>query len=66
MVRVLTMSEDEYYAAIRAIGLMPTRFPETWVTVNNEPYSVPLAASLTPGARVETITRLKAMLSPTA
>lgn len=60
------MSEDEYYATIRAIGLFPTRYAQTWMTVNGEPYSVPLARDLSPDARRENIERLKRSLSPTA
>lgn len=60
------MTEDEYYAQVRAMGLRSTRFRETFVTVNNEPQSVPLASELTPQARIENIERLRRALSPTA
>ena len=60
------MSEDEYYAAMRAIGLNPGKFLETWFDVNGRTHSVPLARDLTPEARAATVEFKKKMLAATA
>ena len=59
------MTEEEYYAIIKRLGLRPTRFKETFVTLRNEPYNVPLASKQAPKQREETIERLKLHLGIT-
>lgn len=60
------MSEDEYYAAMRAIGLKQGQFAETWFDVNGNPHSVPLARDLTPEARAAVVAAKKKMMADTA
>jgi hypothetical protein len=52
-------SEADYYAAVEAIGLHPTRFPETYVTGNGEPHSVPSTKNMTPDQRQATFEKVK-------
>jgi hypothetical protein len=53
------MSEEEYYAAIAAIGLYPTKTPGTYITVNGEPQNVPSTKDMSPEQRQATFERVK-------
>ncbi|WP_292124538.1 hypothetical protein [Mesorhizobium sp.] len=39
------MTIEEYYAAIKQLGLTPTKFLEIFITRDGRPQSVPLAAN---------------------
>lgn len=39
------MTIDEYYAAIRLLGLTPTKFPEIFITRDGRPQGVPSPAN---------------------
>lgn len=56
------MTEQEYYAKIRAFGLKPSQFPGIFFTVNGEPVCVPLASEQTPEQRTVTIGKIRTML----
>ena len=60
------MTEGEYYAAIRALGLVQKQFLTTWFDTQGETHSVPLPEDLTPAARKELVDRIKQSLSRTA
>jgi hypothetical protein len=56
------MTVDEYYAAIRRLGLRPTKVPTVYVTSTMEYHNVPEPHHMTPEQRAETIEYLKGRL----
>ena len=56
------MTIEEYYAAVRRLGLRPSNVPHVYVTSSMDVYSVPDAAKFTSEQRAEIIERLKARL----
>lgn len=59
------MTEDEYYAAVKRLGLKGTQFPTVFMTLEGEPQGVPLASEKTQEERVATIERLKEFIGKT-
>jgi hypothetical protein len=59
------MTVDEYYAAVRRLGLRPSSVPHTYFTSMMEVHSVPDATNRTPEQRVEIIEKLKGLLGIT-
>lgn len=45
------MTIDEYYAAIKLLGLTPTKFSEIFITRDGRPQGVPNAADYSPEQR---------------
>jgi hypothetical protein len=56
------MTNEEYYAAVRRLGLHPSRVPHVYFTSSMDVHSVPNAASRTPEERSEIIEKLKERL----
>jgi hypothetical protein len=59
------MTNDEYYAAVRRLGLRLSSVPHTYFTSTMEVHSVPDATNQTPEQRAETIEKLKGLLGIT-
>jgi hypothetical protein len=59
---ISAMTEDEYYAAVKRLGLHGTKIPTVYMTADGNPQGVPLASNRTPEQRQETIDFLKVML----
>jgi hypothetical protein len=53
---------DEYYAAVRRLGLRPSSVPHVYLTSSMDAHNVPDATEQTPEQRVETIEKLKGRL----
>lgn len=59
------MTEDEYYAVVKRLGLRPSNILTVYLTSENEAYNVPLANRQTPEQREETISKLRLRLGIT-
>jgi antitoxin component of RelBE/YafQ-DinJ toxin-antitoxin module len=59
------MTEEEYYAAVRRLGLKPSAVPNIYFTSTMDVHSVPSSAGRTPAQRAETIEKLKELLGIT-
>jgi hypothetical protein len=55
------MTIDEYYGAVRRLGLMPSRVPHVYVSSTGEVQNVPDPANRLPEQRREIIEKLKLM-----
>jgi hypothetical protein len=53
---------EEYYAAVRRLGLRPSPVPHVYLTASGEVQNVPDATDHTEAQRAETIERLKEAL----
>jgi len=53
---------EEYYAAVRRLGLKPTRVPHVYETAYGDVVSVPDGEKQTPAQRRETIEFIKEIL----
>ncbi len=57
------MTEEEYYAAARALGLRPSaNVPHTWLDREGNAANVPDASRQTPAQRVATMRRLQTII----
>lgn len=56
------MDGQQYYAAVKRLGLNPTNIPHVYVNVYEEVFNVPDPANYTPDQRVEIIEKLKERL----
>lgn len=56
------MTIEEYFAAVRRLGLRPSDVPNVYLTALNEVQRVPDPEYQTPEQRVETIDLLKMLL----
>ncbi len=56
------MTHEEYYAAVRRLGLRPSVVPNVYVTSSMDVHSVPDAAHRTPEQRTEIIEKLKEVM----
>jgi hypothetical protein len=56
------MTYEEYYAAVRRLGLRPSNVPHVYFTSTMDVHAVPDATKLTPEQRVEVIEKLKERL----
>ncbi|CUA89805.1 hypothetical protein Ga0061061_1103 [Chelatococcus sambhunathii] len=52
------MTEEEYYAEIRRMGLLPTSIPTVYMR-GQEVRNVPLAKDLSPRLRLEVVERIR-------
>lgn len=53
------MTEAEYYAAVRAMGLRPSNVPDTYLDRENDSRNVPAGSRQTAEQRIATIKRLR-------
>lgn len=53
------MTEDGYYAAVRALGLRPSLTPNVYLDASGEMHNVPGPANLPPDVRLGVIRRLR-------
>jgi len=56
------MTIDEYWAAVKRLGLRPSNVRGVFFTRTNDTQGVPDPTNMTPEQRVETIERLKALM----
>lgn len=56
------MDGEQYFAAVRRLGLSPTGIPQVYRTAYGDVYSVPDPAEYTPDQRAELIEKLKERL----
>jgi hypothetical protein len=56
------MTCEQYYAAVRRLGLNPSTSPTVYVSKFGDCYNVPLAERYTPEQRAEIIDQLKELL----
>jgi hypothetical protein len=56
------MTIEEYFAAVRRLGLKPSAVPGIYFTSTMDVHSVPDPTNMTPEQRAETIERKKAAL----
>ena len=56
------MTVDEYWAAVRRLGLRPSSVPGIYFTMTMDVHPVPDPTNHTPEQRAETIEKLKATL----
>jgi hypothetical protein len=59
------MTSDEYYAAVRRLGLRPSPVPNIYLDATHDVHSVPDATNRTPEQRAEIIEKLKGLLGIT-
>jgi len=57
------MTVEEYYAAVRQLGLRPSRAKDVYLDRSNEPYNVPDATRKTPEERAEILEILRGIVS---
>lgn len=53
------MTEEQYYYAVRRLGLLPSDVPDVFRTTDGDCYNVPDAARYTPEQRQEIIDKLR-------
>lgn len=56
------MTIDDYYSAVRRLGLKPSKVPDVYFTSTMDVHSVPNGSKQTPEQRAETIEYLKRAL----
>jgi hypothetical protein len=56
------MTVDEYYAAVRRLGLRPSNVPHIYFTSSMDVHAVPDGTTKTPEQRAEIIEKLKELL----
>ena len=56
------MTVDEYWAAVRRVGLRATGIPDVFITARGDVYSVRDPTNLKPEERAEVIEKLKILM----
>ncbi len=59
------MTYEEFYAAVRRLGLRPSAVPNVFLTATHDVHSVPDATDKTPAQRAEIIEKLKEVMGIT-
>jgi len=55
------LTNDEYYAEVKRLGLRPSAVPGIYVTSTGDVFPVPSGAKQTPEQRKETLDKLKGL-----
>jgi hypothetical protein len=57
------MTAEEYYAAIRALGLRESKVPAVWLDRENDTHSVPHPSEMKPEDRAKVVAKLRKRLT---